>query len=404
MNKRNSHGRAVITGLGTFGAGGINVADLWQNALLKRDSSQMRRLSSGAALSVYAATDPVLAAETTRSLRHADRTAYLAMAAASEAWTDAKLPASGTDPLRIGVVIGSSRGPVGLNAACAVGKARRPTDSVYTAFSSVAGIVASSLKVQGCSIMVSATCASGAVAAHFGLQMLRAGGLEIVLVGGVDAPLVDGLLEQMAVTGVLSPGVGPGLLRPFARDRNGTLLGEGAAFLVLESEASASRRAASFYGALEGVAIGHEVDSRTRLDETGKGLQRVLRASLNQAARHLEDVDLIHLHGTATRRNDAVESQCLYEVYGEAARQPLSWASKGITGHTLGAAPLFQAILSLQAMRHSYLPGTANCSELDEACAIRLNIGSGTAVPMSTSVCLTSGFWGNLSSLVFGSS
>ena len=404
MSNRNSHGRVVITGLGTFGAGGINVADLWQNARSKCDISQMRRLSSGSAISVYAAPDPVLTAETTRSLRHADRTACLAMAAASEAWTDAKLPLGDTDPLRIGVVVGSSRGPAALNAACGAGKPRRPTDSVYTAFSSIAGIVASSLKVEGCSIMVSATCTSGAVAAHSGFQMLRSGALDIVLVGGVDAPLVDGLLEQMAVTGVLARGVGPGLLRPFAPDRDGTLLGEGAAFLVLESEASAFHRAVSSYGALEGVAIGHEVDSRTRLDESGKGLQRVLHASLHQAARHLEDVDLIHLHGTGTRRNDAIESRCLYEVYGEATRQPLSWASKGVTGHTLGAAPLFQAILSLQAMRHSYLPGTANCSELDETCAIRLNIGSGTAVPISTSVCLTSGFWGNVSSLVFGSS
>ncbi len=392
-------GRALVTGMGAFGAGGVDVAALWRNAVSGWDGSRGRRLASGLTLPVHGAPEPPSAQEDYRLLHKADRSASLAMAAAREAWADSGIAAANPDPLRVGVVVGSSRGPLGLNAACAAAKHKHPTDSVYTTFSSLASLVASALDAQGCAIMASATCISGAVAAHTGLQMLREDELDAVLVGAVDAPLVDSFLEEMAATGVLSTG-DSGQLRPFDQERTGTVLGEGAAFLVLEAEKFARGRAAHAHGVLEGVALGREPGARTTPAKSAEGLRRVLCASLDRAGSALDQVDLIHLHGTATRLNDAAESRCLHALYGEPAAQPFSWATKGVTGHTLGASPLFQAILSLRAMRHGFLPGTANCGVLDPGCPIRLSLGSGVARRMQTAVCLNSGFWGNVSSMV----
>jgi 3-oxoacyl-(acyl-carrier-protein) synthase len=398
-DRADDHRRVLVTGMGVFGAGGINAADLWRNAVSGRDGSRGIQLASGLTLPVYGAPDPPIAQEDYRLLHKADRSASLAVAAAREAWRDSGVAAANLDPLRIGVIVGSSRGPLGLSATCITSPHKHPTDSVYTTFSSLASIVATAIDARGCALMVSATCTSGAVAACTGLQLLREGELDAVLVGAVDAPLVDSFLEQMAATGVLSTGVA-GRLCPFDRERTGTVLGEGAAFLVLEPDKLARRRDASAHGVLEAVALGREAGARTTPAKSAEGLQRVLRSSLQRAGSGLDKVDLIHLHGTATRLNDAAESSCLHILYGEPAAQPLSWATKGVTGHTLGASPLYQAILSLQAMHRGFLPGTANCQVLDPCCPIRLCVGSGLDRQIQTAVCLNSGFWGNVSSMV----
>lgn len=392
----------VITGLGACGGAGRDCAELWENCRRGRSLAQMREVAD-LRLPVYAAPEFSLGHGDAHLVRQAGRAAVLAFAAAREAWQQARLSEGGFDPARIGVILGSSRGPADIVDASLLRKTKRPSEAVYTAFSSLSGLLASTLDLQGCALSISATCTSGAAAIYTALQLLRSGELDLVLAGGVDAPLVDSILQRMGATGVLSSsGKCRDALRPFDADRDGTVLGEGAAFLVLETAASAARRGVPVQGRLLAASVSCESSPRSRPTEHCEGLQRAVRAALAQSSTAASSVDLVHLHGTGTRINDSTESACIQDLFGPPAAQPVCWATKGVTGHTLGASSSFQAILTLLAMRDSFLPGTVNCVNQDPACAIRLCLGGGLPREIRTGLCLTSGFWGKNSCLLLG--
>lgn len=400
MALNSSAPQLVVTGLGSISAAGLDMPSLWKSALAGTAQVQTRIVPHlPRPVSVYAVGDlPPITGSARRLFRPADRAAHLAFAAAREAWQSASLDVTPLDPSRIGLVIGSSRGPVEIQST--VDQGDRPSSSAYTSFSSIAGLVASALGIQGCSLMTSATCVSGAAALKTAMQLIHSGELDTVLVGAVDAPLTDSLIRQFAATGVLATETGPHALRPFDQHRTGTLLGEGAAFLVLESEDVALRRGASIRGVVQHVALACDPHFRTGGEPSGESLHQTLQRSLHFLKLRPEQIDLVHLHGTASQLNDVMESRCLQKTFGPVDRQPLAWATKGLTGHPLGASALFQTVLTLEAMRHSFLPATANCLQLDPACPIRLSPGSGTEQAFSTALCLTSGFWGNLSSIL----
>jgi 3-oxoacyl-[acyl-carrier-protein] synthase II len=392
-----------ITGLGAFGAAGRNCRELWENCRAGRSLAQSREFD-GIPIPVYAAPDPALSRGDAHLVRSAGRSATLALAAAREAWDDAPLGAGDFDPTRVGLILGSSRGPADVVDQSMLRKSKRPSEAVYTAFSGTAGILASTLNIQGCALSISATCTSGASAIYTAMQFLRAGELDLVLAGGVDAPLIDSILQRMAATGVLSSSdrKSADALRPFDLHRDGTVLGEGAAFLVLESPDSVKRRKPRIRGKLLGAAISCEPNSRSRPTQEFAGLQRAVRASLPSVPLSRATIDLVHLHGTGTRVNDHMESVCVHHLFGPPNAQPVCWGTKGLTGHTLGAASSFQAVLTLLAMRHSFLPATQNCSQLDPTCPIHLQLSKGSDYKIETALCLTSGFWGKNSSLFLG--
>jgi 3-oxoacyl-[acyl-carrier-protein] synthase II len=388
--------------MGAFGAGGRNCVELWESCRRGVAKAQMRK-TRDLELPVYAAPDPPLGKSDAHSVRSAGRSAVLALAAVREAWDDARIVSGQIDPTRIGLIVGTSRGPADVVDASLLRYPKRPSEAIYTAFSSTAGLIASILDLQGCALSVSSTCTSGASAIYTAWQFLKSGTLDLVVAGGVDAPLIDSILQRMAATGVLSPSAeSANAVRPFDRHRNGTVLGEGAAFLVLETSASAERRRARAHGTLLGAAITCEPDSRSRPSEDCDGLRRAAHNAIASGRSSPADVDLVHLHGTGTRINDSMESVCVNAVFGPPASQPLCWGSKAITGHTLGASSAFQAVLTLLAMKNSFIPGTTNCLDLDPACHLRLSQDAGSTQPIRTSLCLTSGFWGKNSALLFG--
>jgi 3-oxoacyl-[acyl-carrier-protein] synthase II len=383
----------VVSGFGAFNAAGADVAEIWRSAVAGRVATTQRNLETGPTL-VYAAPElSPLSGDERRIARPADRSALLGLAAATEAWTASGLESSDIDPRRIGVFIGSSRGPVELDRQAALRTSRRPSDSLYTAFSSIAGVIASVFHLGGAAVMSSATCVSGAVALKNAMHMIQLGELDAALVGGVEAPLVDSLLEEFRATGVLSSGD----LRPFGLDRDGTLLGEGAAFLVIESASSAQRRRATVHGVVAHVALAcdhsHRAGGNRDAHRVGAAVQQTLAALALAPA----DVNLLHLHGTGTRLNDTLESRTTARVFGEPSAQPWCWASKGITGHTLGASAIFQTVLSLLALRHGFIPGPVGDFKQDPACQVRLGAKGGVAQRLENALCLTTGFWGNSS-------
>jgi 3-oxoacyl-[acyl-carrier-protein] synthase II len=391
----------LVTGLGAFGAAGRNCDELWETCRSGTSRAELRSFS-GIQIPAYSAPDPELGRRDAHLVRSAGRIAALGLAAAREAWEDARLSSAVVEPARIGLILGSSRGPADIVDASLGRETKRPSEAVYTAFSSTAGVLASALNIQGCALSVSATCTSGASAIYTGLQLLRGGDLDVVVAGGLDAPLIDSIVHRLAAAGVLSSsGHCRDALRPFDASRDGTVLGEGAAFLVLETGDSARRRQIRVHGRLLGAALSCEPNARSHPAPEVEGLQRAVRAALASGPTSAANIDLLHLHGTGTRINDSLEGVCVNSLFGAPPGQPVSWATKGITGHTLGAASSFQAVLTLLAMRHSHVPPTANCLELDPACQLRLAHGHAKSMRIQTALCLTSGFWGKNSCLAF---
>ncbi|MGI9114804.1 MAG: beta-ketoacyl synthase N-terminal-like domain-containing protein [Chthoniobacterales bacterium] len=392
-----SPARIVITGLGTHGAGGISVPALWENTLRQNINVQERTSSSGQRYVVYTAPDPHFETKWPKIVKHADRAAKLSLAAAKQAWADACLTRSNIDPHRVGVTVGSSRGPAGCSLAA--GKPH-PTDAVYSAFSSIAGVVAAELAAARCAQMTSDTCISGAVALQTACLQLQSHQLDVAVVGGVDAPLVDPLLEQFAAGGVLASLTDREALRPFDQNRTGTVIGEGAAFVVVETETHARERGAHIRGVIHAVATGCEPHLRTSMSMNAQGMQQRARRALRTCEIAAHDIDLLILHGTGTRLNDSMESRCVRHSFGPVEQQPYSLGTKAITGHTLGASSIFQLLVGLESVRHGFVPATANCTTLDPDCSIRLS--RGVAAELHYGLCLTSGFCGNSSCIVFG--
>jgi 3-oxoacyl-[acyl-carrier-protein] synthase II len=393
--------RVVVTGLGTHGAGGTSAQLLWDNTIRQIVRVEQRSISSGRVCAVYAAPEPDFAAEEARTVKHADRAAKLALCAAQQAWEDACLTRAKTEPERVGVIIGSSRGPAAATLSSGNGRARA-IDAVYTAFSSIAGVVAAELGAAKCAQMTSATCISGAVALQTALFMLDNGDLDVAIVGAVDAPLVENLLEQFAAAGVLASASDASALRPFDKNRNGTAVGEGAAFVIVENEEHARARGAKIRGIIHAVATGCEPHLRSSMSMNAQGMQETVRRALGCSSLTPSDIDLAILHGTGTRMNDLMESRCLHALFGDVARQPRALGTKAITGHTLGGSALFQLLIGLESIRHGFIPGTANCTLLDPECPLRLSLGEGIAAEVKRGICLTSGFWGNSSCIIFG--
>jgi 3-oxoacyl-[acyl-carrier-protein] synthase II len=302
--------RMAITGAGTFGAGGESLDELWNNTINRIVRVRTRTIANGRECAVYAATEPPDEIVNTKMAKHADRSARLALVAAKQAWADACLTRTKVEPQRVGVIIGSSRGPA--TATFSSGRTRA-IDAVYTAFSSIAGVVAAELGAEKCAQMTSATCISGAVALQTALFMLRAGELDVAIVGGVDAPLVDNLLEQFAAAGVLASANDESALRPFDKNRSGTAAGEGAAFVIVETAEHAHSRNAKIRGIIHAVTTGCEPSLRSSMSRDAQGLQQTTRRALACSSLVPNDIDLAILHGTGTRMNDLMESRCVHQ-------------------------------------------------------------------------------------------
>jgi 3-oxoacyl-(acyl-carrier-protein) synthase len=395
-------GAIAVTGMGAICAGGENAPQLWQGIQKGRIATTERRLPhSGRPIPVYAAQNLRLPARDQPLVRRADRAAVLSLVASREAWAQAGHSPTSVAPERLGVVVGSSRGAVAVNEAVAKDVGVRPSSSIYTTFASISGIVSAAIGAEGGSSMVSATCASGAAALQTAVYQLRADLVDVVVVGAVDAPLVDSLLKQFTLSGVLALGE-PAELRPFDRGRSGTVLGEGAAFVVLEKETFAQARGAAILGRLASVMLVAQPSMRISMNSSGEFQQRVIGKSLHEAGLVPADIGVLHLHGTGTHANDLAEAGAVNRVFGPVDRQPYSIATKPITGHTLGASSLLQVIISLYALNRGLVPQTFNCTSQDPACALNLQTDSAVAAALDHALCLTSGFWGNAASIVLG--
>ena len=385
----------AVTGLGVWSAAGTHPDSLFQQALEGRSFASWHP-NLPEPVPIAAAPDPDLQSFPPWA-RRLDRSAHLALAAASSAALDSRLHQ--VPPHRVAIVVGQSRGPVGQWSAPPTGRLR-PTRSAQTAIASLSGALSIALQFRGPAFTVSATCASAAHAIALGASLLHQGAVDAVLAGGAEAPLVPSLLNQFLAAGIIGHADDPRhACRPFDLHRNGTLPAEGAAFLVLERLADAHHRGQPPLACLAGWALAAEAHNRVAPDPKGHTLADTMLQALTMAGVPREAVGLINAHGTGTVLNDAAEAAACRTCFGP--DQPPITSTKPVTGHAFGATAAMEALLTIQSLRHQIAPPIATCTHPDPTLGLNLILGSPQPLATEYALSISLGFWGNLAALLF---
>ncbi len=388
--------------MGAFSAGGATVDKLWQSALGGKGTARTISFQN-VERSYPACVAPEIdfSREAVRRLRRLDRCVQMGWVAAKEAIDQAHLlDAYGAN--RVGVIVGTARGPASkIFAAANLPANQKPLPSVVAdnSFTSLSGALARSFGFHGPCVTLAATCASAAVAIAQGAEQILLDRADAVLVGGTEAPLQWQSLRQFEAADVIATHEDPAqACRPFDTHRSGLVLGEGSAFLVLESLDSARQRGAAALARLVGWAYGCDVSSRTAT--AGDGVVRVVEQALRTAELGPEKIDYVNLHGTGTLLGDVSEAEAMRRVFaGEAAEVPCS-STKPITGHCLGATPALEAVISIEALREQRVPPNANCPHPDPSCHLNL-VQTAQSMRLETVMSNSLGFWGQYASLLF---
>jgi len=345
---------------------------------------------------------------------HVSRAAALAITATRQALEDAKLnPETLTldERRRIGVLIGSGGGGLSFTERQYEywfrGEPKKA--SVYTIPTSTIGTLSSEIsmafRLHGSSHVVSTGCTSSSDALFYACESIIHRRADIVISGGVDAPLAPGILEGFCLMRILTESWNdhPQLAsRPFSKDRDGFVLGEGAWIYVIETETSARRRGAPIYAEILGYASTCDAYHRVRLDESGVEPARAMSMAIEDAGLDITDIDYVNLHGTSTVLNDRIETRALKHCFKErAARIPMS-ATKSMIGHPQGASAAAGISAILFAMKERLIPPTLNLELADSDCDLDYvpRVPREARVRYALSNCI--GFGSKNSALVFG--
>jgi 3-oxoacyl-[acyl-carrier-protein] synthase II len=337
---------------------------------------------------------------------HMARGTQMALVAAAQAIEDARLDLALGDRSRIGVILGTDLGGMpsshhGYQDLHHPYRQRRDVPDSWRALlldsfiASVADQVAAAHGLHGTTLVMSTACSAGLHALAVGVDAIRSGESDVMLVGGVD-PLSE---MPHAGFGVLRS-LASDRIRPFDKNRDGTILGEAAAVLVLEGEDHARRRGARIRAELAGWGGSTDAYHMTRPDETGQGPARAMKAALEDAGVAPEEIDYVKAHGTATPANDVIETRALKLVFGESTRVPVS-SLKSMIGHSLGASGAVEAVGALLAMGGGFLPPTINLATPDPECDLDYVPNASRARELRTILVNAFGFGGNNAAVVF---
>jgi 3-oxoacyl-(acyl-carrier-protein) synthase len=397
----------VVTGTGSVGAAGCGVDALWAAAMAGQSLAAWREFElegQRKRFAVCSAGELDGSYEELRPVRKLDRSVQMAWLAARQAWNRAGL-AGAYPPTRIGIMVGSSRGPLGKRSESfgMAGKHRFPPSlSANNTFACISGALAQLFKLKGPGAMISATCASAAFAIGLASEQILLGNADAMIVGGTEAALNFAVLSQLQSSGVLGfHEDARQTCRPFDATRNGIVLGEGSAFLILESARAAGTRGAGTLARLAGWAGCLDDSGRAGVHADGSGLLQVMQQALRVAGLEAGQIDYINAHGTGTKMNDAAEACAIKNLFGDRVAKVPCTSTKPVTGHCLGATPAIEAVLGIEVLRRQKIPPTANYLRPDPACLINAQPPVAPSTPLTHAMSNSLGFWGYHASLIF---
>jgi 3-oxoacyl-(acyl-carrier-protein) synthase len=416
--------RAVVTGCAAITPAGLGVPALWEAVTecrpaggpitafdVSRNQSRIAALIPG--------FDPVAAGLDPGAVTRMDRATQLAVVAARVAAADAGLVPGELRPWRGGVLIGSAIGGVGFmerefrricrperSAPGRVTVAPEIDPATYPAFLalSVSSEVARDLGLEGPVTTMATGCTAGLDAIGAAAALIADGMAEVMITGGVDSPLSPIVLTSFDnIKALTRRNAEPRRAsRPFDRNRDGFLLSEGCAVLVLEEVGHARRRGAEIYGEVLGFASLSNAYHMTGLSADGAALAATLETALRRARLNPEQVDYINAHGSSTQQNDRNETAAFKRTFGSRAyRVPIS-STKSIVGHSLGAASAIETVVCLLALRDGLVPPTANYETPCPDCDLDYVPNATREAPLRVIECNASGFSGIHSALLLG--
>jgi 3-oxoacyl-[acyl-carrier-protein] synthase II len=368
----------VVTGLGTTSPLGGDVATTWEAMLAGRSGA--RRLTHDWAeqlpvqIAAEVAVEPSEVLERVR-MRRMDRSTQFAVVAAQEAWSDAGLDAADIDAERLAVACASGIGGVTTllsNYDALLAKGPRRVSPLAVPMLMPNGPAANIGLMIGAKAPVStpvSACASGNEGVSLGVDMIRLGRADVVLVGGTEAsihPLPMAAFANMMALSKRSDDPTK-VSRPWDSARDGFLLGEGAGILVLESFEHAQARGARIYAEVAGAGITADSHDIAQPDPVGAGARRAISRCLVESDLAPSDVRHVNAHATSTPQGDVAELMALRAALGEAADDVLLSGTKSMTGHLLGAAGALESIVTVLALHHRKVPPTINLDDPDPA-------------------------------------
>jgi 3-oxoacyl-[acyl-carrier-protein] synthase II len=327
-----------------------------------------------------------------------------AVAAARQAWQDAGLEGGGADPERVAVMIGNGIGGKEIDDEAYKtlfdrGPGRlSPMVIPKLIANEAAGNVSIVLGAKNVAHTVVTACAAGPDALGTALDMIRAGRADVVIVGGTEATVTEYCIGGFCAMKALSTkrnDTPEKACRPFDADRDGFVMGEGAAILILESEAHAKARGARAYVELAGYGGSSDAYHLTAPDPEASGAIRAIRLALANAGVRPEEVDYVNAHGTSTPLNDPMETKAVKAVFGDHAYKLKMSSTKSMTGHLLGAAGALEAVICTLAIRNGFYPPTINNENPDPECDLDVVPNKGVSAPLKVAVSTSLGFGGH---------
>ena len=376
--------RVVVTGLGAVTPVGNSAPESWANLLA--GCSGVDRISlfdtTGFAVCIGGEVKNFKPEEhiSSKELRHMDRSSKFALVASREAVNDAALEVSAECPERVGIIFGTAAGGVERVLAQQQVLLERGPDRVSPMFlphflpDSASGLVAIALGAEGPNMAVASACATGSHAVGEALKTILRDDADVVIAGGTEASMLPVIFAGFINMRALSArnDEPQRASRPFDADRDGFVISEGSAVLVLEEAAHAERRGARVYCEVVGYGSGNDAFHMVQPKDQGAGAAKVMRLALRDAARNAgvasEHIGYINAHGTSTPYNDRFETAAIKEVFGEHARELAVSSTKSMTGHMFGAAGAIEALVCAKAIETGWLPPTINYEHPDPEC------------------------------------
>ncbi len=400
--------KVLITGLGVISPVGNTVDEMWSNIrngvsglcrTTKFDPSRVDSKVSGEVKDF----DVSQYVDQKEARRMGLFTQY-AVAAAKQAWQDSGLADGCADPERVAVMVGNGiggkevdeeayrilfdRGPGRLS----------PMLIPKLIANEAAGNISIALKAQGAAHTIVTACASSTDALGVALDMIRAGRADVVITGGTEATITEYCVGGFCSMKALSTKYNDTpekACRPFDAGRDGFVMGEGAAMLILESEAHAKARNARVYAELAGYGASGDAYHLTAPDPEAAGAIRAIKIALKDAGLGIEDVDYVNAHGTSTPLNDPMETKAIKAVFGDQAYRLKVSSTKSMTGHMLGAAGALEAVICTLAIRDGFYPPTINNENPDPECDLDVVPNKGVQGTIRAALSTSLGFGGH---------
>jgi len=406
--------RVVVTGVGAICSVGNEVETIWKNVVEGRPNVKpiTRFDASHLNTRIIAPIENFDPADIVgkRIVRRYGRYISHAMAVAQLAMADSGLNPAEVDPTRAGVIIGSAIGGVnamldGYDIMKEKG-ARRISPFTVPAMliDSAPGLIAVDFGFRGKNFGVVGACASGNYGVGEAYNAIIHDEADVMVSGGVEMGFHEFTVSAFDRTGALSrrndePNKAS---RPFERDRDGFLLSEGAAVLILERLEHALDRGAKIYGEILGYSTNADAYHITAPREDSLGAIECIQQALKNAGLKPEDIDYINAHGTSTRLNDVAETRAIRAVFGDYAYHVPISSTKSVTGHLLGAAGAIETIFSLLAIRDGVIPPTINYENPDPECDLNYTPNKARTAQLRYVISNSFGFGGHNSTLVIG--